>query len=187
MNPKWNILFQGGSGGGPPPEIILASEVANGAFQCHFGSLYSNTSTPSPLKKILFRFTLISRMVLGVGKKSEIRLKSENFDPCKVILLGSGHYFRQGGGIPKIVHTKNVPPSTIVNHVFVPLPTQLCIPGGDSLHKPTDGLGVFLGGRSDSKYFSRLPQYSRYFFKNSSISRVDQLYQDWNKILFKMP
>ena len=59
----------------------LVSRVAIGAFQCHFGSLYSNTPTPSPLKKILFRFTLISRMVLGVGKKSEIRLKSENFDP----------------------------------------------------------------------------------------------------------
>ncbi len=42
---------------------------------------------PPPLQKgfqgFLFRFTLISRMVLGVGKKSEIRPKSENFDPCK--------------------------------------------------------------------------------------------------------
>ncbi len=38
---------------------------------------------PYPLKKILFRFTLILRMVLGVGKKSEIRLKSEDSVPCK--------------------------------------------------------------------------------------------------------
>ena len=30
----------------------------------------------------LFRFALISRMVLGVGKKPEIRLKPENFDTC---------------------------------------------------------------------------------------------------------
>ncbi len=37
---------------------------------------------PSP-KKILFRFTLISRMDMGVGKKSEIRLKSEGSVPCK--------------------------------------------------------------------------------------------------------
>ena len=32
----------------------------------------------------LFRFALMSRMVLGVGKKSEIRLKSENYDPCNI-------------------------------------------------------------------------------------------------------
>ncbi len=42
---------------------------------------------PSPLQNnFLFRFTLISRMVPGVGKKSEIRLKSENFDPCILVL-----------------------------------------------------------------------------------------------------
>ncbi len=52
-----------------------------------FGSLYSNTPTPSPSKHFLFRFTLISRMVLAVGKKSEIRLKSENFDPCNYCAL----------------------------------------------------------------------------------------------------
>ncbi len=62
------------------PKNLLASVVPNGAFQCHFGSLYSNTPTPSPSN--LFRFILISRMDLGVGKKSEIKLKSENFDPC---------------------------------------------------------------------------------------------------------
>ena len=38
---------------------------------------------PPPLQKnFLSRFTMISRMVLEVGKKSEIRLKTENFDPC---------------------------------------------------------------------------------------------------------
>ena len=31
----------------PPPRIVLASGVANGAFQCHFGSLYSNNPIPS--------------------------------------------------------------------------------------------------------------------------------------------
>ncbi len=35
----------------------------------------------TPLKNFLFRFTLISRMVLGVGKKTEISLKTEDFDP----------------------------------------------------------------------------------------------------------
>ena len=38
--------------------------------------------TPPLQKNYLFRFTLISRIFPGVGKKSEIRLKSENFDPC---------------------------------------------------------------------------------------------------------
>ncbi len=33
------------------PRNFLPSGVANGAFQCHFGSLYSNTPTPSPSKK----------------------------------------------------------------------------------------------------------------------------------------
>ena len=33
-------------------------------------------------KKIVFKFTLISRMAMWVEKKSKIRLKSENFDPC---------------------------------------------------------------------------------------------------------
>ena len=37
--------------------------------------------TPTPHKHFLFRFTLMSRMVLGVGKKSEISLKTEDFDP----------------------------------------------------------------------------------------------------------
>ncbi len=41
--------------------------------------LFWGQSTPIPIPpplKILFRFTLISKMVLGVGKKCEIRLKS---------------------------------------------------------------------------------------------------------------
>ncbi len=80
MNPKWNILFQGGCGG-PPPEIFWlprSQMVHSGAILGHCTPI----PVPPPLqKKILFRFTLISRMVLGVGKKSEIRLKSENFDP----------------------------------------------------------------------------------------------------------
>ena len=37
---------------------------------------------PHPLKN-LFRFTLISRMILGLGKKSEIRLKSEDSVPWR--------------------------------------------------------------------------------------------------------
>ncbi len=41
---------------------------------------------PQPLRKFLFRFTLISRMVLGVGKKSEIRLKSEDSVPWAITL-----------------------------------------------------------------------------------------------------
>ena len=53
-------------------------------------------------------------MVLGVGKKSEIRLKSEKFDPC--IFKGSFRF----------------------------------------------------------QYFSRLSPYSRYFYKNSNIFRVQK-------------
>ena len=41
-----------------------------------------------PQKKILFRFTLISRMVLGGGKKSEIRLQSEDSVPCYMEVIG---------------------------------------------------------------------------------------------------
>ncbi len=72
----WNETSSFGEVWGSSPRNFLASWVANGAFQCAFG-------LPPPLQKnFLFRFTLISRMVLGVGKRSEIRLKSENFDPC---------------------------------------------------------------------------------------------------------
>ncbi len=76
-----------GESGGPPPEIcwLLQSQLVHSS--AIFGSLYSNSPTPSPSKNFLFRFTLISRMVLGVWKKSEIRLKSENFDPCWVSIL----------------------------------------------------------------------------------------------------
>ena len=48
----------------------------------HRHSLKIAPSDPYPRPKLfLFRFTLISRMVLGVGKKSEISLKTEDFDP----------------------------------------------------------------------------------------------------------
>ncbi len=49
-------------------------------------------------------------------------------------------------------------------------------------------VGGIFRGHSDSKYFSRVLPFSRYFCKNSGIFRVDldQLYQDWSKILFKM-
>ncbi len=45
--------------------------------------LGQSTLIPIPLlpKKFISRFTLISRMVLGVGKKSEIRLKFEDSVP----------------------------------------------------------------------------------------------------------
>ena len=76
------IWFLVGGSGGPPPRNFLDSRAPNGAFKYLFGSFYPNTHTPPPsLKKILFRFTLISRMVLEVGKKSEIRLKSEDSVP----------------------------------------------------------------------------------------------------------
>ena len=58
--------------GGPPPECswLLGSQMA------HSSAILGHcTPIPAPLKKNLFTFTLISRMVLGVGKKSE------NFDP----------------------------------------------------------------------------------------------------------
>ncbi len=52
--PQMKNPLSRGVWGSPPPEIfwLLGSQVANGAFQCHFGSLYSNTPTPSPSKKI---------------------------------------------------------------------------------------------------------------------------------------
>ncbi len=65
-------------------------------MECSKAFLCQSTPIPIPLppKKILLRFTLISRMVLGVGKKSEIRLKSEDsvpaiarFSQTKVIFL----------------------------------------------------------------------------------------------------
>ena len=53
---------------------------------------------PLPPKKFLSRFTLISRMVLGVGKKSEIRLKSEDSVPCSICNghKGQGQSFIEG-------------------------------------------------------------------------------------------
>ncbi len=48
--PNETSLFRG-VWGSPPPRNCLASGVANGTFQCHFGSLFSNSPTPSPSKK----------------------------------------------------------------------------------------------------------------------------------------
>ncbi len=73
MNPKGNTLFQGGSEGLPPEFFwLLQSQIVH-------SSVILGHCTPIPLppplqKKFLFTFTLIARMVLGVGKKSEIRL-----------------------------------------------------------------------------------------------------------------
>ncbi len=70
--------------GGPPPEnfwIRGPQMVHSNAFLGHCTPI----PIPPPLiKKILFRFTLISRMVLGGGKKSEIRLKSEDSVPWAI-------------------------------------------------------------------------------------------------------
>ncbi len=68
--PQMKTLFQGGSGGAPPENLWLL-----GSQMVHSSAILGHC-TPIPLppplqKKILFRFTLISRMVLGVGKKSE--------------------------------------------------------------------------------------------------------------------
>ena len=39
------------------------------------------STPPTPMKRFLFKFTLISRMVLKIGKNSEIRENSEDFNP----------------------------------------------------------------------------------------------------------
>ncbi len=51
-------------------------------FNVFFGVILPKYPYPHLLKNVLFRFKLISRMVLGGGKKSEIRLKSEDSVPC---------------------------------------------------------------------------------------------------------
>ncbi len=75
-----DLLLQGGLGD-PPPEIfwLLGSKiVTSSAILGHCTQI----ALPPPLQtNFLLRFTLISRMVPGVWKRSEIRLKSENFDP----------------------------------------------------------------------------------------------------------
>ena len=70
----WTVCSPAGGSGGRGPQVVHSN-----AF---LGSIFPNTHTPTSLKKILLRFTLISKMVLGVGKKSEIRLKSEDSVPC---------------------------------------------------------------------------------------------------------
>ncbi len=42
---------------------------------------YRFSTPPTPMKRFLVKFTLISRMVLKAGKNSEIRENSENFNP----------------------------------------------------------------------------------------------------------
>ncbi len=74
MNPKLNLLFQGGLGG-PPPEIF-GFWGRKWCISVPFWVTVFQYPYPPLQKKILFRYTLISRMVLGDGKKSE------NFDPC---------------------------------------------------------------------------------------------------------
>ncbi len=44
-------------------------------------------------------------------------------------------YGRGGGGIPKIAHTQNVPPSIIANYVFAP-PPNLCTEIFPPPHRP---------------------------------------------------
>ena len=77
--PNETSFFKGGRGVLPRFFWLLGSQMVH-------SSAILGHCTPIPLppplqKNVLSRFTLISRMVLGVGKKSEIRLKSENFDP----------------------------------------------------------------------------------------------------------
>ncbi len=71
--------------GGPPPEFFWLL----GLQLVHSGAILGHCTLiplPRPLqKKILFRFTLISRMVL----ESEIRLKSDNFDPWAMVTTQS--------------------------------------------------------------------------------------------------
>ncbi len=66
--------------GGSPPEILWLL-VCKWCIPVPF--LVTVLQYLYPLQNFLFRFTPISRMDLGAGKKSQIRLKSENFDPCK--------------------------------------------------------------------------------------------------------
>ncbi len=78
-------LRRGVWGSSPRSFWLLASQMVH-------SSAILGHCTPIPLspplqKIFLFRFTLISRIVLGVRKKSEIRLKSENYYPC---LAGRG-------------------------------------------------------------------------------------------------
>ncbi len=69
---------------GTSPRKCLKSKAVSGAFQCFLGHFSPiPIPPPLPLKIFLFWFTLISRMVLGDGKKSEIRLKSEDSVPWK--------------------------------------------------------------------------------------------------------
>ncbi len=61
---------------GTSPRKLLDLRAASGAFQWFLGH-FTQMLIPLTPKKFLFRFTLISRMVLGVGKslKSDLRLK----------------------------------------------------------------------------------------------------------------
>ncbi len=67
--------------GGAPSEFFCLL----GSQMMHSSAILGHCAPiplPPPLQiNFLSRFTLTPRMVLGVGKKSEIRLKSENFDP----------------------------------------------------------------------------------------------------------
>ncbi len=77
MNPKWNILFQGGLG--VLPQKFFGLWDHKWCIPVSFSVTIPHYPYPLPFK-FLFRFTLISGVVMGVGEKSEIRLKSEIFD-----------------------------------------------------------------------------------------------------------
>ena len=54
-------------------------------LKCDWMKAYTSTdlsTPPTPMKRFLFKFTLISRMVLKIEKNSEIRENSEDFNPC---------------------------------------------------------------------------------------------------------
>ena len=76
------ILMQGGLG--VLPQELFDIRDFKGCILVLLWVALIKYPYPQPLQKIIIRFTLISRKVLGAGKKSEIRLKSEDFDPCLI-------------------------------------------------------------------------------------------------------
>ncbi len=91
--------LSGGSGGSPPENVwSLGSQMVHSS-----GILGHCTPIPLPpplQKNVLFRFTLISRMAQGVGKNSEIRLKSEDSVPWASLALRT---FRLLGSKPNLI------------------------------------------------------------------------------------
>ena len=121
---------------GPSPRNFLASVVANCAFQCHFGSLHSNTPTPSPSKIISLQIYTDLKNGPESWKKVWNQTKVWKFWSLSVVIFPSRKLFAKFLNIfctetqifPDLQYQATVPDMTLISFnrvIFFPLKMTL--------------------------------------------------------------